>query len=308
MPITRETVWRLINICLNLFLAKHLDIFLVSANELLCNLQQTISSRGRLGDGWGPVGAEGLGFPPPTPAHSGTGTCTWKMCQATLRRAGIQFRGCAISDEPCHLSESVSTTVMVITESWTIRRAERRRNNWCFWTVVLEETLESPVDSREIKPVHPKGNQTWIFIGRTNAEAEAPLLWPPDAKNWLTGKDPDAGKDWGQEKKGVREDEMTGWHNWLSRHEFEQALGYSEGQRSLACCSSRLHSLTWLSNWTTTHGHSETCPSVQLEVFMRNLRNEVPEAVLCLVYISILIYLLSWAGWLPSPNLSLLSF
>ena len=152
MPITRETVWRFINICLNLFLAKHLDIFLVSVNELLCNLQQTISSRARLGDGWGPVGAGELGFPPPTPAHSGTCTCTWNTCQATLRRAGIQFRGCAISDEPCHLSESVSTTVMVITESWTTRRAEHRRNNWCFWTVVLEETLESPVASREMKP------------------------------------------------------------------------------------------------------------------------------------------------------------
>ena len=88
-------------------------------------------------------------------------------------------------------------------ESWAVK-------NWCFWTVVLEKTLESPLDFREIKPVNPKGNQSWIFIGRTDAEAEAPILWPPDARNWLTGKDPDAGKDWRQEEKGTTEDEMVG--------------------------------------------------------------------------------------------------
>ena len=87
--------------------------------------------------------------------------------------------------------------------------------NWCFWTVVLEKTLESPLDWKQIKPVHPKGNQSWIFIGRTDAEAEAPILWPPDVKNWLTGKDPDAGKDWSQEKKEMTEDEMVQWHDWL---------------------------------------------------------------------------------------------
>ena len=109
--------------------------------------------------------------------------------------------------------------------------------NWCFWTVVLEKTLESPLDCKEIKPVIPKGNQCWIFIGRTDVEAEAPILWPPDAKNWFTGKDPDAGKDWRQEKKGTTEDEMAGWHHWLDGHEFEQALGVGDGQGSLACCS-----------------------------------------------------------------------
>ena len=109
--------------------------------------------------------------------------------------------------------------------------------NWCFWTVVLEKTLESPLDSKEIQPVHPKGNQPWIFIGRTDAEAEAPLLWPPDVKNRLTGKDPDAGKGWRQEEKGTTEDEMVGWHHWLSGHEFEQTLGDSEGQGILAYCS-----------------------------------------------------------------------
>ena len=93
--------------------------------------------------------------------------------------------------------------------------------NWCFWTVVLEKTLESPLDSKEIQPFHPKGNQSWIFIGRTDAEAETPILWPPDAKNWLIGKDPDAGKDWRQEEKGTTEDEMAGWHHQLDGHEFE---------------------------------------------------------------------------------------
>ena len=125
--------------------------------------------------------------------------------------------------------------------------------NWCFWIVVLEKTLESSLDSTEIKPVNPKGNQCWIFIGRTDAEAETPILWPPDAKNWLTGKDPDAGKDWGQKKKGTKEDEMVGWHHWLNGHEFEQAPGVGDGQGSLACCSPWGHKeldTTEQVNWT----------------------------------------------------------
>ena len=96
--------------------------------------------------------------------------------------------------------------------------------NWFLQTVVLEKALESPLDCKEFKPVNPKGNQHWIFIGRTDAEVEAPILWPPDVKSWLTGKDPDAGEDWRQEK-GTAEDEMIGWHHWLNEHEFEQALG-----------------------------------------------------------------------------------
>ena len=99
-------------------------------------------------------------------------------------------------------------------ESWVPK-------NWCFWAVVLEKTLESPLDCKEIQPVHPKGNQSWVFIGRTDIEAETPVLWPADEKNWLTGKDPDAGKDWGQQEKGMTEDEMAGWHHWLDGHEFE---------------------------------------------------------------------------------------
>ena len=109
--------------------------------------------------------------------------------------------------------------------------------NLCFPTVVLEKTLESPLDCKKIKPVHPKGNQSWIFIGRTDTEAEAPMLWPNDAKSWLIRKHPDAGKDWGQERKGVTEDEMVGRHHWLNGHEFEQTLGGTEGQGSLECCS-----------------------------------------------------------------------
>ena len=96
-------------------------------------------------------------------------------------------------------------------ESWALK-------NWCFWTVVLEKTLESPLDCKEIQPVHPKGNQSWIFIGWTDADS---ILWLPDAKNWLIWKDPDAGKDWGQEEKGMTENVMVGWHHWLNGHDFE---------------------------------------------------------------------------------------
>ena len=115
-------------------------------------------------------------------------------------------------------------------ESWALK-------NWCFWTMVLETTLESPLDCKETKPVHLKGNQSWIFIGRTDVEAETPILWPPDWKNWLIGKDPDAGKDWRQKDKRTTEDEMVQWHHWLDGHEFEQALGIGDGQVGLASCS-----------------------------------------------------------------------
>ena len=108
--------------------------------------------------------------------------------------------------------------------------------NWCFWTVVLEKTLESPLDCK-IKSIHPKVDQSWIFIGRTDAEAEAPILWPLDANNWLIGKDPDAGKGWRWEVKGSTEDEMFGWHQQLNGHELEQAPGVGDGQGSLAYCS-----------------------------------------------------------------------
>ena len=131
-------------------------------------------------------------------------------------------------------------------ESWVPK-------NRCFQTVVLEKTLESPLDCKEIKPVNPNGNQSWIFTGRTDAEAEAPILWPPDGKNWLIEKHPDAGQDWRQKEKGTTEDEMVGWHHQLDGHEFEQALGVGDGQGSLACCSlwgcRELDTTEWLS-WT----------------------------------------------------------
>ena len=109
--------------------------------------------------------------------------------------------------------------------------------NWCFQSAVLKKTLESLLDCKETKSINSKGNQSWIFIGRTDAEAETPVLWPPDAKSWLIRKDLDAGKDWRQEKKGTTEDEMVGWCHWHNGHEIEQALGDGEGQGGLACCS-----------------------------------------------------------------------
>ena len=126
-----------------------------------------------------------------------------------------------------------SSSSMYRCKSWTVKKAEPK--NWCFWTVVLEKTLESPLDCKETQPVHPKGNQSWIFIGRTDAETL--ILWPPDVKNWFIWKDPDAGKDWRREEKGTTEDEMLGWYHWLDGHEFEQAPGVGDGQGGLVCCS-----------------------------------------------------------------------
>ena len=117
------------------------------------------------------------------------------------------------------------------------------------WTVVLEKTLESPLDCKEIQLVHPKGDQSWVFIGGTDAEAETPILWPPHAKSWLIGKDPDAGKDWGQEEKGTTEDEMAGWHYQLNGHEFEWTPGVGDGQGGLACCNSWGHKESDMSEW-----------------------------------------------------------
>ena len=131
--------------------------------------------------------------------------------------------------------------------------------NWCFWTVVLEKTLESPSDRKEIKPVYPKRNQPWIFIGRTDAEVDIPILWPPDVKSWLTGKDTDAGKDWRQEEKEMTEDEMVGWYHWLNGHEFEQTPGESAGQGSVACC---IHGVT--KSQTRLSDHTELIPGHRL--------------------------------------------
>ena len=131
-------------------------------------------------------------------------------------------------------------------ESWVPK-------NWCFWTVLLEKTLESPLDCKEIQPVNPKENQSWIFIGRTDAEAGTPILWSPDMKNWLIWKDPDVGKDWRQKEKGTTGDEIVGWHHQLNGHEFEQAPGVDDGQGSLVCFSpwsSKQLNTTERLNWT----------------------------------------------------------
>ena len=131
-------------------------------------------------------------------------------------------------------------------ESWA-------QKNWCYWTVALEKTLESPLDCKEIQPVHPKENQSWIFFGRTDADAEAPIFWPHDSKHWLIRKDPDAGKDWRQEEKVMAKDEMVGWYHQLDGHEFEQARGVGDGQGGLACCSAWGHKesdTTERLNWT----------------------------------------------------------
>ena len=136
-------------------------------------------------------------------------------------------------------------------ESWTIKKAEHQRIDafelW-YWRRLLRVPWTA-----EIQPVHPKGNQSWIFIGRTDVEAETPILWPPDAKTWLIGKDPDAGKDWRREEKGMTEDEMVGWHHWLNEHEFEWTPGVGDGQGGLVCCNSwglKESDTTERLNWT----------------------------------------------------------
>ena len=125
--------------------------------------------------------------------------------------------------------------------------------NWCFWTVVLEKTLESPLNCKKIQPVHSIGDLPWVFSGRTDAKAEIPILWPPDAKSWLIGKASDAGRDWGQEEKGMTEDEMAGWHHWLDGRESGWTPGVGDGQGGLVCCSSwgcKELDMTERLNWT----------------------------------------------------------
>ena len=159
----------------------------------------------------------------------------------------LKSRDITLSTKVHLVKALVFPVVMYGSEIWTIKKAK----NWCFWTVVLEKTLESPLDCKEIQPVYPKGNQSWIFIGRT--EAETTILWPPDAKSWLIWKDPDAGKDWGQEEKGMTEDEMVGWHHQLNGHGFGWTLEVGDGQGGLACCGSwgcKELDMTERLNWT----------------------------------------------------------
>ena len=143
-------------------------------------------------------------------------------------------------------------------ESWKIKKTKHQRI--CFQTVVLEKTLECPLDNKEIKPVNPKGNQPWIFIERTDAEAEVPILWPPDANSQLTGKDPDSGKDWRQEEKGVTEDEMAGWHHWLNAWVRVSSGSWSwTGRPGVLQFMGVTKSQTWLNDWTiATTNYTET--------------------------------------------------
>ena len=146
-------------------------------------------------------------------------------------------------------------------ESWA-------QKNWRFWTVVLEKTLESPLGCKEIQPVHPKGYQSWVFIRRTDAEAETLVLWPPHAKSWLIGKDPDAGRDCGQEEKGTTEDEMAGWHHQFNGCEFEWTLGDGDGQGGLACCDSwgrKELDTTEQLNWTELNGKLTRVPRINFK-------------------------------------------
>ena len=158
------------------------------------------------------------------------------------------------SSQSCGFSSShVCMWELDSKESWVPK-------NWCFWTVLLEKTLESPLDCKEIQPVHPKGNQSWIFIGRTDAEAETLIFWPFDGKSWLIRKEPGARKDWRQEEKGMTEDEMVGWHHWLNGHEFEQALGLGMlqsmgSQRVGHYWATELNRQQWFPKRITVLGH-----------------------------------------------------
>ena len=156
-------------------------------------------------------------------------------------------------------------------ESWVPK-------NWCFWSVVLEKTLKSPLDCKEIQLVHPKGDQPWVFFGRNDAKAETPVLWPPDVKSWLIGKDSDAGRDWVQEEKGTTEDEMSGWHQQLDRLEFEWTPGDGDGQGGLECCDSwgrkKSDTTEWL-NWTKSKLFSCLKSYITIQKVRKELGREV---------------------------------
>ena len=156
----------------------------------------------------------------------------------------LKRRDITLPTKVCRVKAMVFSVVMYGCESWTIKKAEHQRIDafelWCW---------RRPLDRKESQPVHPKGNQFWVFIGRTDAEAETPVLWPPYVKKWLIWKDPDSGKDWRQEEKGTTEDEMVGWHHRLDGHESEQASGVGDGQGSLACCRPWGHKESDTTEW-----------------------------------------------------------
>ena len=167
------------------------------------------------------------------------------------------MRSVTLSTKVHLVKAMVFPAVMYGCESWTIKKAE----HWCFWTVGLEKTLESPLDCKEIQPVHSKGDQSWVFIERTDVEAETPVFWPPDANSWLIWKDPDVGKDWRQEEKGTIEDEMVRWHHRLNGHEFGETPGVGDGQGGLGCCGSwdRRVRNDWPTKLNCTEGLQKVC-------------------------------------------------
>ena len=183
-----------------------------------------------------------MGALPPAPPSKSI-HLRWFRCNLDCRLRGRPDR-CSCP-EPIHDFKHVS--LLVLSPRLKIRdHSCWSEVHWLLWINTL-----SPLNCKEIKPANPKGNQSWIFTGRPDAEAETPVLWPPDAKNWLIGKDPDAGKDWRREEKGITEDKMIEWHHWLDGHEFEQASGVGDGQGSLSCCRPwRSKGHTWLSNRT----------------------------------------------------------
>jgi len=178
-----------------------------------------------------------LPCPSPTPGACSNWCPLSRWCHPTISSSVVPFSQQSWFQLVLHLAQCFSLCTHIwmweldYKESWVLK-------NWCFWTMVLEKTLESSLDSKEIQQVHPKGNQSWVFIGRPDAEAETSILWPPDVKNWLTWKDPDAGNNWRWEEKGTTEDEMVGWHHRLNGHQFEQAPGVGDHQ-CLFCCLTR---------------------------------------------------------------------
>ena len=170
----------------------------------------------------------------------------------------LKSRDITLPTKFCLVKAMVFLVVMYGCESWTLKKAEHQRTH--AFKLVLEKTRESLLDSKGSKPVNPEGNQPWIFIGRTDAEVKSRILWPPDVKSWLIGKDPEAGKDWGQEKR-VTEDELVGWHHQFSGHERGQTLGDGEGQGSLACCSPWGLKESDTSEWLNNNWHKECLTS-----------------------------------------------
>ena len=179
------------------------------------------------------------------------GACSWKKSYDQHRQHIKKQRHYFANKGPSSQSYDFSSShvwmwELEYKESWALK-------NWCLWTAALEKTLESPLDCKEIQLVHPHGDQSWVFIGKPDAESETPILWPPDVKNWLIGKDPDAGRDWGQEEKGTTEHEMAGWHHWLDGRESQWTPGVGEGQGGLVYCSPWGHKeldTTEQLNWT----------------------------------------------------------